>query len=382
MSHSEVTVCPLWNCCDLLNVLFAAEMKRVTEVSCKLQQRINIKFCVDLGVTLPITIGFLRRVYDQQCLCERSIKNWYHAFSTGRTRVTDIDRTPKIQRGRSVGNIQAVQNLVEEDRRLTIRSLSRETTLSYGTVQRILKEDLGLVRHAAKFVPHLLNNRQRAVRLSLSELMLRRIELEPTFLKRVITMDESWMYMYDPLCKAQASEWTAKGSTHRPMQVQRERATGKVLLISFFDYKGIVHREFLCGQTVNKHNFVQIMHRMRLSVARKRPRILRNFHLHMDNASPHTAFLTRMFMERTRITPVPHPPYSPDLAPNDFFFYALLKKPLRGRRFATLGELEDEVDRQIGLIPSYKFEHCILRSWPKRWRRCVEANGEYFEGLH
>lgn len=351
--------------CWSLFLVPAADMKRVTEILSKLQQRINIKFCVDLGMTLPIMICFLQRVYNQQCLCERSIKNWYNAFSSGRTKVTDIDRTPKIRRRQSVGNIQAVQNLVQDDPRITIRGISRETSISYGSVQRILKQDLGLVRHACQICATPAEQ-QRATRLTMSELMLRQIELEPGFLKCVISMDESFMYMCDPLCKAQASEWIAKGSTNWLMQVQRERATGKVLLVSFFDHKGLVHREFLCGQTVNRHNFIQILHRMRLSVARRRPRILHNFHLHMDNASPHTAFLTRLFMERTRITPVPYPPYSPDLVPNDFFFYALLKRPLRGRRFATLDELEEEVDHQIGLIPSYKFEHCILRSWPKR----------------
>ena len=40
--------------------------------------------------------------------------------------------------------------------------------------------------------------------------------------------------------------------------------------------------------------------------------------LHHDNAPAHTALLTRRFLTNNNMTVVPHPPYSPDLAPCDF----------------------------------------------------------------
>ncbi len=246
-------------------------------------------------------------------------------------------------------------------------------------MRRILRDDLGLVRKAAKMVPKMLTNRDQNLRLVLCELWKRRVEFDPGFLRRVITMDESWVYMYEPETKQQSTQWVLKGSAH-PVKFKRTRATGKVLVITFFDHRGLVHWEFLRGQTVNRYNFIQILHRMRLAVAVKRPRILRTFVLHMDNAPAHCARLTKIFLQRMNIAVMPHPPYSPDLAPNDFFFYPTPKLPMRGLRFQTLDDLEDAVDDHIGRIPAFKYQDCILRAWPRRWQRCIDSEGEYFEG--
>ena len=42
------------------------------------------------------------------------------------------------------------------------------------------------------------------------------------------------------------------------------------------------------------------------------------------------------------MTVVPHPPYSPDLAPSDFFLFPKLKMKLKGRRIQTLEEIQAE----------------------------------------
>jgi len=55
---------------------------------------------------------------------------------------------------------------------------------------------------------------------------------------------------------------------------------------------------------------------------------------------------------------LPHPPYSPDLAPSDFYLFPLLKEHLRGRQYASDNdiiqsvedflELQDELFYQTG----------------------------------
>ena len=76
------------------------------------------------------------------------------------------------------------------------------------------------------------------------------------------------------------------------------------------------------------------------------------------------------------------PSYSPDLAPNDFFFYPRLKKNLKGIVFPNLDTLEAAVRAEIGAIPSDAYRECILQKWPMRWACCVYKDGAYFEGLH
>jgi hypothetical protein len=36
---------------------------------------------------------------------------------------------------------------------------------------------------------------------------------------------------------------------------------------------------------------------------------------------------------------VPHPPYSPDLAPCDFFLFSTLKRTLKGKRLQDVAEI-------------------------------------------
>jgi histone-lysine N-methyltransferase SETMAR len=44
--------------------------------------------------------------------------------------------------------------------------------------------------------------------------------------------------------------------------------------------------------------------------------------VHSDNARRHTAKLSMDFLNANGMKKAPHPPYSPDLAPTDFFYLA------------------------------------------------------------
>ncbi len=299
-------------------------MKRPMEISLQLQQRINVLFCVKLNLILKETRTKIQAAYGQNSLSYSRIQFWYRTFQGGCVSVVDLPRAAKTRTGRSDENIQAVRNALAIDRRLTIQEMSNFTGVKTANIQRILKLDLGLVHKCAKFVPHLLTGIQEQQRLNNASLMLRRVAADPTFLKTVVTMDETWIYLYDPDMRAHASQWLPKGSAP-PVVCKREMSTKKVLLISFFDHQGVVHREFLRNTTVNAAIFVAILRRFRTSLRIRRPRMYRSYWLHMDNASPHTALPTRNYLLQTGTQVVPHPPYSPDMAPNDFFFTLVSK---------------------------------------------------------
>lgn len=55
--------------------------------------------------------------------------------------------------------------------------------------------------------------------------------------------------------------------------------------------------------------------------------------LHHDSAPAHVFVKTNAFVEKYHITLLPHPPYSPDLAPCHFFMFPYLNITLKGRRF-------------------------------------------------
>ena len=119
------------------------------------------------------------------------------------------------------------------------------------------------------------------------------------------------------------------------------------MLICFFDINGLVHFEFvLQGQTVNQQFYLEVLKRLRDAVRRKRPELWRSgeWLLHQDNAPAHTALSVRQFLTKNGITAASQLPYSPDLAPGDFFLFPRLKRGLKGKLFQNVEEVREKDD--------------------------------------
>jgi histone-lysine N-methyltransferase SETMAR len=76
---------------------------------------------------------------------------------------------------------------------------------------------------------------------------------------------------------------------------------------------------------------------------------------------------------------VPHPPYSPDLATSDFTLFPKLKMKLKGRRFATVSDIQRESQAVLDVIKENN-SHGSFEAWKKRLDRCIRSQGDYFEG--
>jgi hypothetical protein len=72
-------------------------------------------------------------------------------------------------------------------------------------------------------------------------------------------------------------------------------------------------------------------------------------------------------------------PYSPDLSPCGFFLFPQLKHHLKGRYFDTWDNIKKNVTDELKSIPAEAFQYCY-EQWKQRLRRCVAAQGNYFEG--
>ena len=105
-------------------------------------------------------------------------------------------------------------------------------------------EELGMQRFAAKFVPRILTDDQKQQGVSVCTELRQLAPDDETFLSRVITGDESWVYGYDPETKRQSSQWKSPTSP-RPKKARRVKSNLKSMIITFFDIKGIVHKEFV-----------------------------------------------------------------------------------------------------------------------------------------
>ncbi|UYV61239.1 hypothetical protein LAZ67_1004007 [Cordylochernes scorpioides] len=232
------------------------------------------------------------------------------------------------------------------------RKVAEDLNISIGSCHSIFINDLGMRRVAAKFVPKLLNCDQKQHRMNIANEMLDSVRDDPNLLQRVITGDEAWVYDYDVETKAQSSQWKLPHEP-RPKKARQVRSNVKVLLTVFFDCRGVVHHEFLPqGRTVNKEYYPQVMRNLREAIRQKRPDLWKNKNwlLHHDNAPAHTSLLVRDFLPKNNTLMMPQPPYSPDLAPCDFFLFPKLKRPMKGRRYATLDEIKTASKEELKKI--------------------------------
>ncbi|UYV64012.1 SEC14L1, partial [Cordylochernes scorpioides] len=236
-------------------------------------------------------------------------------------------------------------------------------------------------RVAMKFVPKLLNCDQKQHRMNIANEMLDSVRDDPNLLQRVINGDEAWVYGYDVETKAQASQWKLPHEP-RPKKARQVRSNVKVLLTVFFDCRGVVHHEFLPqGRTVNKEYYLQVMRNLREAIRQKRPDLWKNKNwlLHHDNAPAHTLLLVRDFLAKNNTLMMPQPPYSPDLAPCDFFLFPKLKRPMKGRRYAMLDEIKTASKEELKKFFKNDFLKCF-EDWKNRWHKCIISHGDYFEG--
>jgi len=79
------------------------------------------------------------------------------------------------------------------------------------------------------------------------------------------------------------------------------------------------------------------------------------------------------------MTVIPHPPYSPDLAPCDFFLFPRMKCQIKGKCFADISEVKKKTLEVLNIISTEEFQKCF-QQWEKRCYKCIKSKGEYFEG--
>jgi hypothetical protein len=76
---------------------------------------------------------------------------------------------------------------------------------------------------------------------------------------------------------------------------------------------------------------------------------------------------------------IPHPPYSPDLAPCNFALFPKLKMKLKGQRFETVSDIQRELQSVLDSIKENDF-HSAFEVWKKLWDNCILSQGDYCEG--
>ena len=347
----------------------------------KSEMRHAIQFCVRLDESPSTTYAKMQQAYGDQCLSKSTVFEWHKRFREGRTTAADDPRSGRPSTSTSQEIVARCSELVEQDRRRTVDYLSQCLNISTGSTHSILVDNLQMRRVCARWVPRLLTVEQKATRVTLCNQMLRRYRREgEAFLQKIVTVDESWMHHFEPETKMQSSIWKHSGSPP-PKKALVRRSAGKVMHMVFLDRDGLVYdHEVPPHTTVTSAYYSQVLKvDLKRHIRAKRPEKVQNgWLLHHDNAPAHTAHLTVQTLNELDVEVLAHPPYSPDLAPCDFWLFPTLKKELRGQHFASNDAVTAAVRVKLRDLCSNGLQH-VFEAWVKRWESCVEAEGSYFE---
>jgi hypothetical protein len=105
-------------------------------------------------------------------------------------------------------------------------------------------DDLKKRRVSAKFVSRQLTTDRMECRMMIAGDLFEKRKHDPTFLKKIVTGDESLVFAYHPGMKLQSSQWHT-ALFPRPKKSRLVRSKEKVMLIASFDNDGLVHHEFV-----------------------------------------------------------------------------------------------------------------------------------------
>ena len=162
--------------------------------------------------------------------------------------------------------------------------------------------------------------------------------------------------------------------------LKTQPSAGKVMATAFWETKGVILMDILSKEsTITKAYYANFLDQLRnANREKRRGKLSKCVLLQHDNARVHTCQLAMNAVEKNGYELIPHPPYSLDLAPSDFFLFPNLKKGIRGRHFRFDEEVVAEVEEWFhGKDPDF-FTSGLL-ALEHRWSKCIALEGNYIE---
>ncbi|KAI6650686.1 Transposase [Oopsacas minuta] len=350
----------------------------------KIEQRAYVKIRTLLKVSPTDVHKDLEEVYKDTALPYSTVVDWARRFREGRVSIEDGARIGRPVSSTNDKNILEVSALLEEDPHITLVEIADAVGISTGTAQAIVHDNMKFRKICARWVPHLLTQAQKAKRVQCATKLLSEFDrTDSRRLFEIVTGDETWVRYSEPLSKEANKVWVAKGQDP-PMIPRHDFRDPKVMYCIFFDSNGPV-----CQICVPKYQTItgsfytnECLTEVEKFYQNRRPRTgTRGLRILHDNARPHKTKLVREKLEAMKIVELDHPPYSPDLAPCDFWLFPKLKKHLSGRKFESRAQIGSAIFQYMKGVPTEDYKK-VFFDWIKRLKLVLQHEGEYFEKLH
>lgn len=314
----------------------------------------------------------LVEVYGDHALAERTCQKWFARFKSGNFDLEDEERSGGPRKFED-GELEAI---LDEDPSQNQKTLAQTLGVAQPTISLRLKA-MGMIRKVGNWLPYDLKPRDVERRLFTCEQLLQRQERKG-FLHRIVTGDEKWVHYDNPKRRAtygypgHATSSTAKPNIHG----------AKIMLCIWWDQLGVVYYELLQpNEKITGEVYRRQLMRLSRALKEKRPQYADRHDkvilLH-DNARPHIAVPVKNYLKTLKWDVLPHPPYSPDIAPSDYYLFRSMEHSLADQQFHNHQEVQKWMEDWLAAKPPSFFRDGI-RKLPERWKKVVESDGQYFE---
>lgn len=312
----------------------------------------------------------LKEAYGANALSVRTCQEWFQRFKNGDFDVNDKDH------GRPPLKFQdaELQSLLDKDDCQSQIQLANTLNVTQAAISKRLHQ-MGKIQKEGKWVPYELTERQKERRKTTCEILIARQE-KKSFMHRIITGDEKWIYFDNPKRKR---SWTDPGKPSR--STAKTNIHGKkVLLCIWWDQHGILYYELLQpGETVTAERYKRQIIELSNKLQTKRPEWA-NRHdkviLLYDNARPHVAKSVSDVLKQLNWEMLPHPPYSPDIAPSDYHLFRSMAHGLAKQQFKNYQDVKKWLDEWIA-SKQVNFFCDGIRKLIKNWKNVVDNDGNY-----
>ena len=311
-----------------------------------------------------------------------TVKRWVAEFKCGRQSLEDDPHPGRPVTVATPEMVNKVHDIVMTDRRVTERYIASTVGISQERVHSILTEDLEMRKLSARWVPRLLTIDQKHTRRTLSRTNLNVYEENSAnFLKRFVTMDETWVHHFTPETKQQSKQWKYSGSPP-PKKAKTVPSAGKVMASVFWDADGILLIDYLQnGQMINGTYYASLLMQLREKIKLKRHgKLTKGVLFHRDNAPVHKSVIAMAAIHDCGFKLIEHPPYSPDLAPSEFHLFPKLKIAISGTHFQSNDDVINAVDDFLN-GQEKNFFKSGTEALKHRWQKCIDTEGDYVEKL-
>ncbi|XP_049819262.1 histone-lysine N-methyltransferase SETMAR-like [Aethina tumida] len=238
----------------------------------------------------------------------------------------DGERSGRPKEGITDKNIKKVHKIILNDRKVMLIEIADIVKISSERVHHIIHEYLYMRKLCAKWVSRELTIDQKQQHVNDSEQYLKLFKCnKPEFLRRYVTMNETWLHHFTLESNRQSAEWTAHDEPN-PKRGKTQQSAGK-------------------GQTINSDFYIALLDRLKDEIIKKRPHLKKKKVLfHQDNTPCHKSMKTMPKLHELGFELIQHPPYSTDLAPSDFFLFSDLRRILAGKKFSANEEVIVETE--------------------------------------